>query len=685
MQILVCLAQRPGHVVTRSELIDTIWADLYTGDDALNLSISRLRKALGDDPKQPRIIETIPKSGYRLIAPVIHLSAVPEATAEPILLDESTPSRPRKRRKKWLWWGPGSLAFVGLLVFVLNASVAEQNVIPDPSFSLPKPLTSYAGRERHGTLSPDGQKLAFTWQGSSRDNWDIYVKMIGTETPLRLTDHPHADLKPVWAPDEQHLAFLRYTEGHCAIYLVDILGGAERKLTDCGSNAQADLAWSSDGAWITYSDRESPGAPYSIYLYALGTRERQKLTQPSVGLLGDHSPVFSPDNKAVAFTRTREEGVADIYQVSLEERTSVRVTFLNRGVSGLTWTANGERLIFSSDRDGFFNLWGVSARGGLATRVTAPTHATLLDPALSPADNTLLYEQWSYDTNIWRIDPAEPARAAPLITSSQPDFAPQFSPTGDRLAFVSRRSGNTEVWLCDADGTNLIQLTFLENPLVSTPRWSPDGARIVFVARPEGQTDFYRPLEPSDLYMVDAVSGTVERLTDTPNDVRAPAWSADGEWIYYADLDAKRWQIRKVSVEKQESVHVKLDGALHVAESPDGSTFYYTKFGKPGLWYRPVSGGAEAVLFVASGFGGFDPWAVMHEGIYFMRRGEKKAELALFRFYTQQVESIVALPKQEISPSFAVAPNGGSVLLVREHQSESDLMQISLAGSSSSD
>jgi DNA-binding winged helix-turn-helix (wHTH) protein/TolB-like protein len=70
MQVLVCLAGRPGEVVSKDELIRTVWAETFVTDDVLTRSVSELRRILKDDAKQPRIIETVSKNGYRLIAPV---------------------------------------------------------------------------------------------------------------------------------------------------------------------------------------------------------------------------------------------------------------------------------------------------------------------------------------------------------------------------------------------------------------------------------------------------------------------------------------------------------------------------------------------------------------------------------------------------------------------------------------
>src|SRR3569832_1210219 len=67
MQVLVCLATNGGEVVARDALVRSVWRDTFVSDDVLKRAISELRKALGDDAREPRFVQTVPKSGYRLL------------------------------------------------------------------------------------------------------------------------------------------------------------------------------------------------------------------------------------------------------------------------------------------------------------------------------------------------------------------------------------------------------------------------------------------------------------------------------------------------------------------------------------------------------------------------------------------------------------------------------------------
>jgi DNA-binding winged helix-turn-helix (wHTH) protein len=84
MQVLVHLSARPGLVSTKEELLRSVWADAFVTDDVLKRAVSELRKALGDDARAPRFIETIPRCGYRLLTPVVPVETPLPETPRPL-------------------------------------------------------------------------------------------------------------------------------------------------------------------------------------------------------------------------------------------------------------------------------------------------------------------------------------------------------------------------------------------------------------------------------------------------------------------------------------------------------------------------------------------------------------------------------------------------------------------------
>ncbi len=121
----------------------------------------------------------------------------------------------------------------------------------------PVPLATDLGEAASPTFSPDGQQIAFIWNGPKQDNFDVYVRMVGSQAAVRLTNSPDIDYSPAWSPDGASIAFCRGTfQKGGAIWLISPLGGQERKLVDLRGAASPDdrsISWSPDGRWLAYA------------------------------------------------------------------------------------------------------------------------------------------------------------------------------------------------------------------------------------------------------------------------------------------------------------------------------------------------------------------------------------------------------------------------------------------------
>src|SRR4030095_6608142 len=140
------------------------------------------------------------------------------------------------------------------------------------------------------------------------------------------------------------------------------LGGAERKLI--ASPDLRDPNWSPDGKYLAVADTESAGDLSSIYLISREDGTRKRLTQTPAQVNGDWNPMFSPSGEWVAFIRSTNFAVDDVYIIPVGGGEPRRLTNDGRELAGLDWTADGREIIFSSKRGGSYGLWRVSVEGG---------------------------------------------------------------------------------------------------------------------------------------------------------------------------------------------------------------------------------------------------------------------------------------------------------------------------------
>ena len=666
---LLALVEGRGRVMDKEELLRAIWPDTFVEEVNLAQKVSVLRRVLSEETPAD-YIETIPRRGYRFLPEVRELSE--PGSPEPFA------TRGRVPLSRVVWSGSGLAA--GLLIGLIAVSPLRGLSKTPASVVRVAPFTSFQGRETHPAFSPDGSRLAFVWDGPGAENIDIYVKLVGAETPLRLTTDAAADTMPAWAPDGTHVAFLRQSAGHSAYYLVPALGGAERRLADVfpyqdpreGTSAY----YSPDGKHLAIRDKAAASEPFGLWLLAIETGTKRRITTPPRGC-GDYYPAFSPDGGRLAFVRATSGSTNDLYLLALAGGEPRRLTFDGLVIPGLAWTADGREIVFASKRGGGpTRLWRVPAGGGTPERVEGVGH-DVLAPAVSPRGDRLAYTEARNDTNIWRIDLEQTERTASpeaLVASTFWDHGPDYSPDARQIAFASNRSGGDGIWVCESDGSKP-RLLYDAGPYVTgTPRWSPDGAWIAFDSRSSAPGTAGDP----DIYLIRPEGGPARRLTADPAVDVAPSWSRDGRWIYFASNRDGATQVWKAPLAGGPAIRVTRSGGFEAFESHDGRHVYYTHGrGLPGIWRVPAEGGEEVSIVERDQAGLWRYWRPGARGIYFVTAADPGGpRLELFDFATGRVKEVAPLggsPDRHI-PGLAVSPDERHLLYAPRDADGSDIM-----------
>jgi Tol biopolymer transport system component/DNA-binding winged helix-turn-helix (wHTH) protein len=727
--LLLLLVRSSGKLMDRETLIKALWPKTVVEEANLNVHISALRKTLGETPDQYRYIETVPRLGYRFIAPVIEVNPSEvigiEAMEAEVVGGEMTGATPFRHPSESLlnplpwtggektgeengggWAGPVqpgidrwysrhrmgaialpiwllALAALGILAVLIfkpyRSGSSPGNAVEGPLDVVP--LTTYPGHEYHPAFSPDGNQVAFVWTGETGDNTDIYVRLVDGSNSVRLTTHPGDDVNPVWSPDGSSIAFYRSAAESDGAYIMPSLGGAERKLTDTWANrfsfgSHTWLHWSPDGRWLVLSDKVSAEEPFSLFLISPETGERRRLTSPPVTYIGDCSPAFSPDGTQVAFVRVFSAVVGEVYVVPVDGGEPERLTHDGGGASNLTWALDGREIIFSTRYGGRTQLHRIPVDGG-APQWLAASGNDAHYPAFSASGNRLAWTKNTANTDIFRSalsNNRDASKPVSHLISTAIEGSPQYSPDGRRIVFQSNRSGGSEIWVCGSEGENPIRLTSFRGPLTGSPSWSPDGRQIVFDSRPEGN---------ADIYIVNSGGGGQPRrlTTDSGEDI-VPSCSRDGRWIYFTSSRSGRLQVWKMAVDGSEAVQVTKNGGFEPRESPDGRWLYYAQDrGSSSIWRVPVTGGQETPVYDFQQKALSRMWAVVDEGIYFaVAESSTRSAIKFYSFSHGGVKTVVeniedgSMPNS--SSSLTISPDGRWVLFPLVVERGSDLMMI---------
>jgi Tol biopolymer transport system component len=542
-------------MVTREQLRQHLWpSDTFVDfDHSLNSAVMKLREALGDSADKPLYIETIPRKGYRFVAPVSQPGDTQNGGAlsrltvgsEPAVYDtreqsngstevpSNTPDEKQGRRRllfrKLAVLTLCVISAISIAWFIRSDSLrSDLQSVSEPKPSSGEPnrmspnlrssiLTSAPGDAKSPSFSPDGREIAFIWDGVERRHYDIYVQLVGGDTPLQLTHHKRGDGlpgPPQWSPDGRQIAFARCNSERDGVYTVPALGGAERRLTNspCRDWVAGRPSWTPDSKAMVMLDQCTPGGPRGLVLFSFATGEKRCLMAGSPGDFASDD-VLSPDGRTVAFSHQTDAAYGELYAVPLSGGAPRRFVSARTFCWNLMWTADGRYIVFYSSRRNMVRAWRVPVAGG-------PVEPEMVYPgvgSISQDGRRLAYaeSQTGEAPAIWRADLSNPGgpvlRTRKLIYSQFMEDAAQPSPDGTRLALQSERSGTRQIWLNSTEGDHPVQLTNIGS---GSPRWSPDGRWIAFDTWVE---------DHAHIFVVDAEGRNLHAITHGDSDNVVPA------------------------------------------------------------------------------------------------------------------------------------------------------------------
>jgi Tol biopolymer transport system component/DNA-binding winged helix-turn-helix (wHTH) protein len=577
-RILEMLLERAGELVGREDLRNRLWSpDTFVDfDHSLNTAVTRVREALGDSADQPRYIETVPKHGYRFIAPV---SAAPP-TEDPVS-DSRTPSpegssavlSPVKPRSPGRYW------FAAAVLVILGAVLAGwwwQRAAPVPRVSRISKVTSTgdvapvdANLEIFPALLTDGARLYFLRTAQGR-TVPAQVSAAGGEaipltTPLGSIDPWLVDI----TSDGSQLLIREplNADAESPLWVLPTVGGGLRRISGIQGH---DGTWLRDGQRIVYADGND-----LLTANLDGSDSRKLVTAPGRPFW----PRWSPDRTRLRFTlRDPRTSSLSLWEVTAEGK---NLHPLLPGWNAFpseccgNWTPDGAYFVFQSSRSGIADIWAMRENAGrFAAQAQTPVRLTggpleFEGPVLSKDGKRIFVLGVENRSELFKYDENSRRPVAyldlPAITPDQPEWL-SFSLDNHWVAFTG--FSDHTLWRAKPDGTDRLQLT-LPPMQVYLPRWSPDGKRIVFAGKMPGQ--------PWRIYLVSSAGGGVQQLLQDEHNENDPDWSPDGKQILFGrtpDYMAEASTPKAVYVydltTKQVSTIPGSDGLYSPRWSPDG-------------------------------------------------------------------------------------------------------------------
>ncbi len=655
LEVLETLIHRPDEVVSKKDLLKAVWRDEFVTDDVLVQAVGEIRRALEDDKDNPAFIQTVPREGYRFIAPLA--LEPPEGTRD------EQPSVVAGRFRHGLTgnWTLLSRLGLGIAALVMLAGGISRVWRSGPSgvgWSEPRLLAPIPGAPYSPSFSPDGSGIAYVNAVNGVDQ--LFVRRLDQGAPVQLTSGDSPVSSARWCPKNEQILFCRSTRGlglgpahgQQTLWSVPAYGGQPRQLIDGGRNP----AWSPDGARIVFER----GSEIWTADADGGNQRRLEGVPYNESLLADRMPSFSPDGSRIAYFDPQTGPKGDFWTLSVKGGQPKRLTFdVCRG-SKPVWTPDGKELMFASERTGVSALWSVPTSGGKPHLVFGATGDDG-DQDISLDGRRLIFATTRNQFILTMLDPAKGSWQK-LVERRLKMVHPMFDPLGERIAFFMQEPGEggaDALYTVDTAGMNLNRVTRNTSERNTFPHWSADGAWLYFYQTSPAQA--FRKIRAEGGPSFEVVAGWT--------------WYID----YAARVDARQTSI--VYTEEHDGVPVK---AL-IREISTGRERVLAKALDDPRWSRddrlilgtevtsgtlpegrvsicPADGGACRDLT-----GGYRPvWSADNSSVYFLRTGalHDGAELWIRNVSGISERKLTELrPMSSIAHYYDVSPRGEVVFV----------------------
>ena len=607
-EILLLLVQNQGRIVSKQEMLNTIWQDSFVEDSNLTFNIRKLRQALGDEKDSPTYIETIPKRGYRFkadvkevlqessIAPMpeirlrstplqdeaninseIFLNAAKDLTCEDAetLSSQATQQQDYSSSLSFLKNNKRLLVVACSCLLIITAGVIfwryEKTVAKDknenrlgtsintkkiyPNINLERlsvSNTSYAA------LSPDGKYLAYKVKTNGRES--LWLRQFETNTSLEIIQPDAVYYYDIaFSHDSQQIYFVRGKDkANTSLYRISILGSAATELIK--DNPQGQFEISPDDtqiAFIRYYKVEDHDE-YALFISDInGKNERKLISHKQPDWLW--SPAWSPDGQniicVVGYTDTGEpsEQVVKVHVPDGAESLLYKSPWFHIKQIKPLKDGSGLLLIGKPNPNSNPQLYFFDYKSNEFSQIT---------------NGSTDYAQFSVTDDAKKIALTQTIGNFNVWITSDNNEAKQIASglswivwtKENKIIFISKMSGSNNVWMMNSDGSDMKQLSFA-NDNCQEIVVSPDGRYIVFVSNRTGKFHIWR---------MDADGKNPTQLVDGFGE-QSPSISPDGKWVYYNSVD--RWNVWKISIEGGNAVKVTDETCTHPKVSPDGKMF----------------------------------------------------------------------------------------------------------------
>jgi len=599
VELLSYFCQNPDQIISKDQLIEQVWLGRIVSDNAVSKLITKLRKAFNDDARKPQFIATFPKKGYKFIASIQviaeavnveksgSLSNSLESQNVKIDTEKSAATHSKQANNKSISSSQNissnhqnnkrllatSLALLILVIFIIfTDGFPTNNKESAPLLTHAKALTAGAGSELFPSVSPDGTRLSF--MSVQEDRMHLFIKNVSDERTIEINHEPGIGVGPAnWSDDGTLLVYLVATPERCQYFIRSIKGlevGEAKLIHNCPAGSYGQIAFTHDNNRLVFTESEGADNPYELFEINLLNDKKTRLTQPEIFLGGNSQFDMHPSENKLLISSPDKQQWEGFYSLDLETDELVLLFKQDAYICCGIWSHDGQRVVLMGEHPAYqlisYDLTGKDMK------IIYSGSRQIHRPARHANGQDYLFTSGQQNTNVHVLDFLTKTSSI-IAESSVDDRLATFSYQGDasnrKVAYISLMTGNEEVWLTDSENSQRTKLTqFNDSRHYVDLQWSPNGKLLM-------------ALTLNEIHLIDAISGTFERLKLPQTEIRGVSFKDDntlaysrkgaGQWhVYYYHLGSQnlvpaeaKWQYIQFTPEKQNTLWLDQGSQLY--------------------------------------------------------------------------------------------------------------------------
>jgi len=627
--VLAYFCKHPNQQITRNELIDNVWQGQVITDNAVNRVITRLRKALGDDAKNSKFIQTLPRIGYKFIANTSQVEVNEIENSDGI-------------KYSFIW---KTLAILALLIALTYSFLTLKENKP---IKIVTALTRDAGLESDAVISPNGEFLSYS---SQKMGWNkLVIKNTATGVITQLSDNAGNASSASWSADSANLIYLYNNNSVCQIkrvYLSNNKITNEEVIHNCPISSYGRIAYNYDNTKIVYSERKASNQPYLLYTLDIQSGHKKKLNQPPTYNAGHVFFDLHPSEDKVLLSTPDAEQWHAFYLLDLKESTLTYLFKKDEYICCAIFDHTGNKIVVMGPYPNE-SLVEMNFTGNNVSTIINKTH--LISSVNRINNGTDYIYSGSYLNFDISFYDKKLNTSKPIIDSSVVDRLPTISNDNEKLAYISREANSAQVWIYDVKSHSKIQLTrFKDHQHYQDLEFSSDDNKLGV-------------LMPYGIRLIDVSTGNTKLVKIPQQVVRGMSWF-DNNTLAFSLKYSGNWRVHHYSTITEEITMLDEDWAYIKYSKTPKETAYISQDNELYINGKQITD----IEFNMIDYNRIFNFEVKGDYLYYLDNSPKSINIIKTHLTSQQSELIL---QSEYPTKLSTVENGVYYTHIKSHNSD---------------